>query len=481
MKKVLVLLVGLGLVISCDKEEALDDSSNTFDTTSIMAIVESGNNNTSRDVNRPGSVLNWIETIEITADHVGTIGGTYKVSDTYTMVDDGSGEENFILENVALGENKFEAFAKSYQEDAAEEFVWVENKADAPWEWVDAQRGRAPNTNFRDTDNDPQLIYENPSAGQNAVNFDMMAESGRLIVAVKLSDEIRNDISSNFVYGRYTVTYADVTTGTTSANVAFNGDDDNLADDGIHTDRSDDLLTFYFSDNDKSLKGACVKFDFDVCDTNPYVTNAFSRQICIPENGQSIGCVFEVGKDAVVEDVTDFNFTFDWQELDCNPCASDNYVTTVPAPTTVEDLIAELCDSTPSDSDNRLEGSRTMTSYLNRLSVVLGDSTIDQSLLDNGGVTVKDIKNFIDPNSNVVLNPNSGFFLLTNGTNASVTLQVRVDDIDYEINLGDETSLMVKIKKGSAVNQIKLSDNSVFFIEATDNYVISNAGYDGCN
>ena len=65
MKKVLVLLVGLGLVISCDKEEALDDSSNTFDTTSIMALIESGNNNTSRDVNRPGSVLDFINTIEI--------------------------------------------------------------------------------------------------------------------------------------------------------------------------------------------------------------------------------------------------------------------------------------------------------------------------------------------------------------------------------------------------------------------------------
>ena len=59
MKKVLVLLVGLGLVVSCDKEEALDDSSSTFDTTSIMAIIESGNNNTSIDVNRPGSVLDF--------------------------------------------------------------------------------------------------------------------------------------------------------------------------------------------------------------------------------------------------------------------------------------------------------------------------------------------------------------------------------------------------------------------------------------
>ena len=99
----------------------------------------------------------------------------------------------------------------------------------------------------------------------------MKAESGRLIVAVKLSDEIRNDFSSNFVYVRYTVTYADGTTGTTSANVAFNGND-NLE---MNMDRSDDLLTFYFSDNNKSLKGACVKFDFDVCDTNPIVTNHF--------------------------------------------------------------------------------------------------------------------------------------------------------------------------------------------------------------
>ena len=29
-------------------------------------------------------------------------------------------------------------------------------------------------------------------SGQNVVNFDMQAESGRLIVGVKLSDEIRN-------------------------------------------------------------------------------------------------------------------------------------------------------------------------------------------------------------------------------------------------------------------------------------------------
>ena len=118
MKKVLVLLVGLGLVVSCDKEEALDDSSNTFDTTSIMALIESGNNDASRDVNRPGSVLDFINTIEITADHVETIGDPYKVSEVFTMVDDGSGASGFVLEDVALGRNKFEAYAESYQQES---------------------------------------------------------------------------------------------------------------------------------------------------------------------------------------------------------------------------------------------------------------------------------------------------------------------------------------------------------------------------
>ena len=78
----------------------------------------------------------------------------------------------------------------------------------------------------------------------------------------------------------------------------------------------DNLLTFYFSDNDKSITGACVEFKFTICDDLQNHTNTFSREICI-ENGKSIGCVYEVTGDAVVEDITNFNFTFDWQEVDC--------------------------------------------------------------------------------------------------------------------------------------------------------------------
>ena len=331
MKKVLVLLVGLGLVVSCDKEEALDDSSNTFDTTSIMALIESGNNDASRDVNRPGSVLDFINTIEITADHVGTIGAPYKVEEEYTMIDDGSGAANFVLEDVALGRNKFEAYAYSYEQDATEEYLWIDDQADMPWEWIDAQRGRHPNVNFYDNDNAPQLIKENPAVGENLVNFDMQAESGRLIVGVKLSDEIRNTFFSNFVYVQHQVKYADGTLSGWSGMTQFN----DL--------QKDKLLTFYFSDNDKSITGACVEFKFTICDALTGPSNTFFREICI-ENGKSVGCVYEVTGDAVVENITNFNFSFDWEEVDCAPCPSNNYVTTVPRYAYVQQEMLTLCE-----------------------------------------------------------------------------------------------------------------------------------------
>ena len=330
MKKVLVLLVGLGLVISCDKEEALDDSSSTFKTTSIMALIESGNNDASRDVNRPGSVLDFINTIEITADHVGTIGAPYEVSKEYTMVDDGTGASGFVLEDVALGMNEFKATAKSYQQDPTEEYLWIEDQADMPWEWIDAQRGRHPNVNFYDNDNSPQFIKENPTAGENVVNFDMQAESGRLIVGVKLSDEIRNTFLSNFVYVQHQVKYADGSLSGWSGMTQFN----DL--------QKDKLLTFYFSDNDKSISGACVEFKFTICDRISGPTNTFFREICI-DNGKSIGCVYEVTGDAVVENITNFNFTFNWEEVDCAPCPSNNYVTTVPRYAYVQQEMLTLC------------------------------------------------------------------------------------------------------------------------------------------
>ena len=463
MKKVLLLLVGLGLVISCDKEEALDDSSNTFDTTSIMALIESGNNNTSRDVNRPGSVLDFINTIEITADHVGTIGAPYLVSEEYTMVDDGTGASGFVLEDVALGRNKFEAYAKSYNQIPAQEYLWIEDQANMPWEWIDAQRGRHPNVNFYDNDNALQDIYE---ATQNVVDFDMQAESGRLIVGVKLSDEIRDTYNSNNIYIQHQVKYADGTKSDFSPQIDFFN---------FNQAHQDDLLTFYFSDNDKSITGACVIFRFTVCDVNPIETHEFFREICI-ENGMSIGCVYEITGDAVVEDITNFEFKFNWEEVDCAPCPSNNYVTTVPSEVTISDVIAELCAEDTQEIVTH-QSMKNVSILLDELGSYMDDSTVNESLLTNEEVTIKDIKN--------ADGSNSGLILVVNGLNVGGFGVSEVIDhpvhgsISGGFNFeGGNTAILVKFITGSTITHLGVP-NGATFLPAGSSYQVQ--GIANCN
>jgi hypothetical protein len=107
----------------------------------------------------------------------------------------------------------------------------------------------------------------------------------------------------------------------------------------------DDLLTFYWSDNAFSKENACIEFEFTVCDWVPnLVTNTFSREICI-QNGKSIGCVFEVTKNAVVAEIDEINFTFDWEEIDCSDdCTADNYVITEDRYDYIQNEMLELCD-----------------------------------------------------------------------------------------------------------------------------------------
>ena len=433
MKKVLVLLVGLGLVISCDKEEALDDSPSTFETTSIMALIESGNNDASRDVNRPGSVLDFINTIEITADHVGTIGAPYEVSKEYTMVDDGRGASGFVLEDVALGMNEFKATAKSYQQDPTEEYLWIEDQADMPWEWIDAQRGRHPNVNFYDNDNTPQLIKENPAAGENVVNFDMQAESGRLIVGVKLSDEIRNTFFSNFVYVQHQVKYADGSLSGWSGMTQFN----DL--------QKDKLLTFYFSDNDKSISGACVEFKFTICDRISGPTNTFFREICI-DNGKSIGCVYEVTGDAVVEDITNFNFTFNWEEVDCAPCPSNNYVTTVPRYAYVQQEMLTLCGT--------------------EVGSVHGITTVIPELIVSGEYNVQLVMNVDGTTSDVLL--------VSNGTSTD-------QSVAWTLNGTSNGGFTIP---ANTVSLVKLGDNTDvtnFVVGSTSGDDFTTGAITGCN
>jgi len=332
-KAIFYAAVCLAVLTSCKNNEDVSNQANDMKTTDVLMTIESGQSKSGElrgmvDVDRPGSVLDWISTIEVEAEHVGTIGASYSVSETFNMVDDGSGLDNFVLNDVALGENDFSAYAESSNQVGATEYAWISGEANDPWSWIDDQRERVPNANFLGEQNGV-TIYENPSAGQNVVNFDMEAESGRLIAAIRLSEEIRNGMyGSNYVVVKYRLDG-----GSWSRPQYFN------------PDHADDLLTFYFSDNDKSVDGVCVDFKFDICDVNPGATNSFTETICI-QNGKSIGCIYEIGYDAVITDIDDINFTFDWQEVDCLDCPDSDYITTPAVPLTLwGDVIPMLeCD-----------------------------------------------------------------------------------------------------------------------------------------
>ena len=187
--------------------------------------------------------------------------------------------------------------------------------------------------------------------------------------------------------------------------------------------QKDKLLTFYFSDNDKSIDGACVEFKFTVCDRISGPTNTFFREICI-ENGKSIGCVYEITGDAVVEDVTNFEFEFNWEEVDCAPCPSNNYVTTVPRYAYVQQEMLTLCGT--------------------EVGSVHGITTVMPELIVSGEYNVQLVMNVDGTTSDVLLVSNGtstdqGVAWTLNGTsNGGFTIPSNTVSL---VKLGDNTDV----------------------------------------
>ena len=84
MKKVLVLVMGLGMLISCS-EEGVDDAA--MQTSSIQAVMAAAQPSTSgrTDVKR-GTVYAWVKDVTIEAESQVT---AYTAQETYDLLDSG--------------------------------------------------------------------------------------------------------------------------------------------------------------------------------------------------------------------------------------------------------------------------------------------------------------------------------------------------------------------------------------------------------
>ena len=257
-------------------------------------------------VKRPSTVLDFVNDITVTATHVGSISNPYSVSETYTMVDKGNGNSDFVLKDVALGKNTFTAFADTYAVDESDpvqgfHYEFVSGKIK---DLMSQMRSAAPHTTFSDAvDVD---IFEGIN---NSVHFEMAPSSGRLMTLIKLSDDMVSKFNTNAV--KVTATWYDYATNQVgSQELAFT------------KDNYDEVLKFYWSHNELTATGAKVVFDFAISDDNLVVSNQFYTEFDII-TGESLGCILIVDEDSVVEDVSNFKFNFDWEEVDCDDCGSD--------------------------------------------------------------------------------------------------------------------------------------------------------------
>lgn len=113
MKKVLVLVMGLGMLISCS-EEGVDDAA--MQTSSIQAVIASDQPNTQgrTDVKR-GNIYAWVKDVTIVAESQVT---NYTAQEDYDLLDSGDdGYDDaaalFQLNDVALGQNLVSASTTS--------------------------------------------------------------------------------------------------------------------------------------------------------------------------------------------------------------------------------------------------------------------------------------------------------------------------------------------------------------------------------
>ena len=112
MKKVLLTLSAILLMTSCSKE-SLEGVS--VETVSVIAIVNQspqgvGPDYSSKSVNRGASIYDWVSEINMTFTQNVT---GYVKSEDFVLVDDDSGVDNFLIDNIGVGENTITATTKT--------------------------------------------------------------------------------------------------------------------------------------------------------------------------------------------------------------------------------------------------------------------------------------------------------------------------------------------------------------------------------
>ncbi len=306
MKKVLVLVMGLGMLFSCS-EERIDDA--TMQTSSIQAVMAASQPSTSgrTDVKR-GTVYAWVKDVTIEAESQVTV---YTAQETYDLLDDGdAGYDDaavlFQLNDVALGQNLVSASTTSnvapiteYGDDGDSS---VQTKADFIADYVD-------NVN-------PYAVYQTDApvsvdvlqSGTSPIQLEMNTQNARLISAISMSP---NNDNAQYLTDNFTAT--------SKVEIKEVGGSWTFVNESVITD--DLYSTFYWSDTN-SIGGAKYRVTVTVVRNSDGVQVAQADRVVTLVNSTSYRCNFimNVNENKLFGDVELDLIWQEWVEAPCPGC-----------------------------------------------------------------------------------------------------------------------------------------------------------------
>ena len=306
MKKVLVLLVGLGLVTSCS-EEGVDEAA--MQTSSIQAVMTAAQPSTAgrTDVKR-GTIYAWVKDVTIEAESQVT---NYKAQETYDLLntdDDGYDDAAalFQLNDVALGQNLVSASSTS---NVTPTTVYDANGDSSVQTKADFISNHVVNTN-------PYAVYQTDSpvtvdvlqSGTSPIQLEMNTQNARLISAISMSPSNANAqyLTDNF-------------TATSKVEIKEVGGSWTLVNESVITDEL--YSTFYWSDTN-SIGGAKYRVTVTVVRNSDQVQVAQADRVVTLADSTSYTCnfVMNVSENKLFGDV-ELNLIWqEWIEAPCPGC-----------------------------------------------------------------------------------------------------------------------------------------------------------------
>jgi hypothetical protein len=306
MKKVLVLVMGLAMLISCS-EEGVDDAA--METSSIQAVIASDQPTTQgrTDVKR-GNIYAWVKDVTIVAESEMT---NYTVQEVYDLLDSGdNGYDDanvlFQLNDVALGQNLVSASTTSNVTPIS---IYDPNGDSSVQTKQDFITNHVENTNpYALYATDSPVLVDVLQNGTSPIQLQMNTKNARLISAISMN---RTNANAQYLTDNFT--------STSKVEIKEVGGSWTTVDESVITD--DLYSTFYWSDTN-SIGGAKYRVTVTVVRNSDGQQMAQADRLVTLVNSTSYRCNFVMNVDSndLFGDVELDLIWQQWVEAPCPGC-----------------------------------------------------------------------------------------------------------------------------------------------------------------